>query len=91
MRDAGEEGRDSKADAVPGKAKSKTTKMIVKNVPFEASKKDIRDLFRYVVSLLVDTLLIPAQCVRNLEILPNTEKAQFDRPRIRLPRLYYAS
>ncbi|KAG8922703.1 Multiple RNA-binding domain-containing protein 1, partial [Tulasnella sp. 418] len=26
-------------------AKTKTTKMIVKNVPFEASKKDIRDLF----------------------------------------------
>lgn len=27
------------------KAKTKTTKMIVKNVPFEASKKDIRELF----------------------------------------------
>jgi multiple RNA-binding domain-containing protein 1 len=26
-------------------SKSRTTKMIVKNVPFEASKKDIRDLF----------------------------------------------
>ena len=30
-------------------AKSRTTKMIVKNVPFEATKKDIRELFRYVV------------------------------------------
>jgi len=29
-------------------SKSKTTKMIVKNVPFEATKKDIRELFRYV-------------------------------------------
>ncbi|KAI0078426.1 hypothetical protein K474DRAFT_1593990 [Panus rudis PR-1116 ss-1] len=28
-----------------GKVKSKTTKMIVKNVPFEATKKDIRELF----------------------------------------------
>jgi len=27
--------------------KSRTTKMIVKNVPFEATKKDIRDLFGY--------------------------------------------
>jgi multiple RNA-binding domain-containing protein 1 len=27
-------------------AKSRTTKMIVKNVPFEATKKDIRELFR---------------------------------------------
>ena len=30
-----------------GKAKSTTTKMLVKNVPFEATKKDIRELFRY--------------------------------------------
>ncbi|KAJ9098071.1 hypothetical protein QFC19_006506, partial [Naganishia cerealis] len=45
MRDGAEETRDSKADTVAGKAKSKTTKMIVKNVPFEASKNDIRDLF----------------------------------------------
>jgi len=29
-------------------SKSRTTKMIVKNVPFEATKKDIRDLFGYV-------------------------------------------
>ena len=31
------------------KSKSRTTKMIVKNVPFEATKKDIRDLFGYAV------------------------------------------
>jgi multiple RNA-binding domain-containing protein 1 len=29
-------------------SKGRTTKMIVKNVPFEATKKDIRDLFRWV-------------------------------------------
>lgn len=29
-------------------AKSRTTKMIVKNVPFEATKKDVRELFGYV-------------------------------------------
>lgn len=33
------QGRDSRT------TKSRTTKMIVKNVPFEATKKDIRDLF----------------------------------------------
>ena len=27
------------------KVKARTTKMIVKNVPFEATKKDIRELF----------------------------------------------
>ena len=31
--------------------KSRTTKMIIKNVPFEATKKDIRDLFGYVLVL----------------------------------------
>lgn len=30
-------------------SKSRTTKMIVKNVPFEATKKDIRELFRYLI------------------------------------------
>lgn len=35
---------DSKS-ADPTSTKSRTTKMIVKNVPFEATKKDIRDLF----------------------------------------------
>lgn len=32
-------------------AKSRTTKMIVKNVPFEATKRDIRELFGYVFRL----------------------------------------
>lgn len=31
-------------------SKSRTTKIIVKNVPFEATKKDIRDLFGYVLA-----------------------------------------
>ena len=40
----------------PGEGEGKTggkssTKMIVKNVPFEASKKDIRELFGYVIHL----------------------------------------
>ena len=32
----------------PVKSKSRTTKMIVKNVPFETTKKEIRELFGYV-------------------------------------------
>lgn len=32
-------------------AKSRTAKMIVKNVPFEATKKDIRELFGYVLTM----------------------------------------
>ncbi|KAJ3786386.1 hypothetical protein GGU10DRAFT_267157 [Lentinula aff. detonsa] len=41
-------GRGTDEDTEKGKdggSKSRTTKMIVKNVPFEATKKDIRDLF----------------------------------------------
>ncbi|KAJ4490517.1 hypothetical protein J3R30DRAFT_93378 [Lentinula aciculospora] len=42
-------GRGTDEDADKGKdgvgSKSRTTKMIVKNVPFEATKKDIRELF----------------------------------------------
>lgn len=38
-RGADQEEKDSKT------SKNRTTKMIVKNVPFEATKKDIRDLF----------------------------------------------
>jgi multiple RNA-binding domain-containing protein 1 len=41
----GAEEEDSKDQAV---TKSRTTKMIVKNVPFEATKKDIRELFKCV-------------------------------------------
>ena len=45
-----EESEQGKEGKEAGGAKSKTTtKMIVKNVPFEATKKDIRELFGYVV------------------------------------------
>jgi multiple RNA-binding domain-containing protein 1 len=43
---AGRGAEDDQGDAKDGqKSKSRTTKMIVKNVPFEATKKDVRDLF----------------------------------------------
>lgn len=42
-------GRGTEEDKeTEGKTKSTTTKMLVKNVPFEATKKDIRELFGYV-------------------------------------------
>ncbi|KAF9522621.1 hypothetical protein CPB83DRAFT_864175 [Crepidotus variabilis] len=44
---AGRGADQGKEDGEKGKntAKSRTTKMLVKNVPFEATRKDIRDLF----------------------------------------------
>jgi multiple RNA-binding domain-containing protein 1 len=47
QRGAEEVGTESKVESV---GKSSTTKMIVKNLPFEATKKDVRALFGYVIS-----------------------------------------
>jgi multiple RNA-binding domain-containing protein 1 len=47
-----EEDEAKKGDGV--NSKNRTTKVIVKNVPFEATKKDIRDLFRYVDQSLIN-------------------------------------
>jgi len=44
----GADDEEKKDGAIP---KSKTTKMIVKNVPFEATKQDLKGLFGYVHSL----------------------------------------
>lgn len=46
-------GADEEEKKDAGMVKAKTAKMIVKNIPFEATKKDIRDLFGYVVIFLL--------------------------------------
>ncbi|TIA89825.1 hypothetical protein E3P99_01902 [Wallemia hederae] len=38
-------GKEADSSSAPAMGQSKTTKMIVKNVPFEATKKDVRELF----------------------------------------------
>ena len=45
-RDTGTKGKDAAKEG--GK---KSTKLLVKNLPFEATKKDVRELFRYVLLL----------------------------------------
>ncbi|KAL5525252.1 MRD1 [Sanghuangporus sanghuang] len=40
-----EEDHAAEDSNIKGKVKAKTTKMVVKNVPFEATKKDLRSLF----------------------------------------------
>ena len=42
-------GAEEQEEKKGGKEKARTTKMLVKNVPFEATRKDIQGLFRYVV------------------------------------------
>lgn len=43
-------GADEQEEKKGGREKAKTTKMLVKNVPFEATRKDIQGLFRCVAS-----------------------------------------
>jgi multiple RNA-binding domain-containing protein 1 len=44
-------GAEEQEEKKGGREKTKTTKMLVKNVPFEATRKDIHGLFRCVVLL----------------------------------------
>jgi multiple RNA-binding domain-containing protein 1 len=60
----GDQGDKASQNAESGK--SRTTKMIVKNVPFEATKKDIRELFRFGAvylpfpkACLIDSFMFP--------------------------------
>ena len=75
---AGRGKEDEEKSAADAKsAKSRSTKMIVKNVPFEATKKDIRELFGYVISHLfrIRPILINGSLVqrsRTTQICPST-------------------
>jgi multiple RNA-binding domain-containing protein 1 len=75
------------------KAKSRTTKMIVKNVPFEATKKDIRDLFGYVFVVLTHVFLIDVNVIqipRPSQICTPTKEIRLSHTWIRVPRVRIA-
>ena len=83
------EGKDK-----PGGKSS--TKMIVKNVPFEASKKDIRELFGYAVPRLVIfptqlSFLTSFRTQRSwtTEIGPSSQEVGSPFTRFRLPRICF--
>jgi multiple RNA-binding domain-containing protein 1 len=67
---------DPKDNAI---AKSSSTKMIVKNVPFEATKKDIRELFRSVQSVVY---------VSNIPSNPRLYSAHGHLKSVRLPKKF---
>lgn len=71
-------------------SKSRTKKMIVKNVPFEATKKDIRDLFGWVsflsVFLVSDWLALPpTQLARTSQICTPPEEIRLSLTWLCLP------
>ena len=80
-----------------GREKAKTTKMLVKNVPFEATRKDIQGLFGYVVGLSLSRTLgtghifFSRQCTRPAQICPLAEAFRPSLTRIRVPRVRHAA
>ena len=68
-------GAEEQEEKKGGKEKARTTKMLVKNVPFEATRKDIQGLFRYVVpsSSACGTINTSYQCTRPAQVRPFTE------------------
>ena len=87
-------GRGTEEDESKDKAaaKSRTTKMIVKNVPFEAGKKDIRELFGYVFRVCCSTVLkAPPKRAWSTQVCSSTEAVRHSVSRIRVPRIRYAT
>jgi multiple RNA-binding domain-containing protein 1 len=82
-----EEERKAK-DSV--KSKSRTTKMIVKNVPFEATKKDIRELFGSVFLILICFFLADTNVIQipwPSQIRTPPEEIRHSHTWIRIPRV----
>ena len=88
-----EDEEESKDKAV---SKSRTTKMIVKNVPFEATRKDIRELFGCVPVCWRHDGQLTFNCLCTIHMLQSTWTTQVRPPseairrtnaRVRVPRL----
>jgi hypothetical protein len=80
-------------------ATSTSTKLLVKNVPFEVTRKEIRELFRYVEwkwlggaawNAMLTPELLRQQRLRPAQIGPPPSQVRPEDPRIRLPRLCLA-
>lgn len=76
-----------------GRAKARSTKMIVKNVPFEATKKDIRDLFGFALLPLPFSLVCAnavTQCARATQVRPRPQEVRPSLARFCIPRVPYS-
>ena len=73
------------AEADKETAKARTTKMIVKNVPFEATKKDIRELFGYIFASISRDLPLSHG---NLTSIFSPRRAHAQLKSVRLPRKF---
>jgi len=80
-----------------GREKAKTTKMLVKNVPFEATRKDIQSLFGFVASSLLraprsaNAIFDFRQCSRSAQVRPLAEALRPSLARVCVPRVRHAT
>ena len=98
---AGRGAEEGEGEKDAEKAKARTTKIIVKNVPFEATKKDIRELFGCVLpprllaraALTIDPGLFPLTVARTLtptlcRVCGRANSAHAQLKSVRLPRKF---
>jgi multiple RNA-binding domain-containing protein 1 len=65
--------------------------ILVKNLPFEATKKNVRDLFRCVPSSLTVQSLTGLQSVRPDKVVADAAEDRPGHPRLRVPRIQLSS
>lgn len=98
-------GKESSSKANSSKSTSTSTKLIVKNVPFEVTRKEIRELFRSVqfpacppldLRLSREHTLTPRspssrQCLWPAQVSPPSSQVRPQDSRLRFPRLRFSS
>ena len=87
-------GAEEQEEKKGGREKANTTKMLVKNVPFEATRKDIQGLFGCVVSApqaRSGLLTFSRQRARSAQIRPLAEAFRSTLARLCVPRIRHAT
>jgi multiple RNA-binding domain-containing protein 1 len=87
-------GAEEQEEKKGGREKAKTTKMLVKNVPFEATRKDIQGLFRYAVSACqahLELLTSSRQRARSAQVRPLAEAFRPSLAWLCIPRVRHAT
>jgi multiple RNA-binding domain-containing protein 1 len=86
-------GRGTDEKERKGKDKASTTKMLVKNLPFEATRKDVRELFGCVLfrACLGHRLILSMQRTRPTQVSPRTEEVRPPYTGLCVPRVHYTA
>ncbi len=90
---AGRGAEEGEGAADKEKVKARTTKMIVKNVPFEATKKDIRELFGCVLRAIIEyrLLTVVPQCPCAAQVCAPPSQVRPSHAWFRVSRVHYSA